>query len=130
MIIEERDYRVKTGKLAHFTGLYEQHGLPIQIELLGKFLGYFTAESGELNHVIALWGYESLDDRQARRDRMMADPRWPARGAADTLPAPDVLLATALTTRGRHGWQYRQHFFLMARGSRCTSKVRGRTCSW
>ena len=76
MIIEERDYRVKTGKLAHFTGLYEQHGLPIQIELLGKFLGYFTAESGELNHVIALWGYESLDDRQARRDRMMADPRW------------------------------------------------------
>lgn len=76
MIVEERDYRVKAGKLGRFVGLYEKHGLPIQLELLGKFLGYFTTEIGELNHVVALWGYESLDDRQQRRDRMMADPRW------------------------------------------------------
>lgn len=76
MIVEERDYRVKAGKLGQFVGLYEKHGLPIQLELLGKFLGYFTTEIGELNHVVALWGYESLDDRQQRRDRMMADPRW------------------------------------------------------
>jgi hypothetical protein len=76
MIVEERDYRIKAGKLPQFVGLYEKHGLPIQLELLGKFLGYFTSEIGELNHVVALWGYESLDDRQARRDRMMADPRW------------------------------------------------------
>ena len=55
---------------------YEEHGLPIQIELLGDFLGYFTSEIGELNHVVALWGYDSLDDRQVRRDRMMADERW------------------------------------------------------
>ena len=76
MIVEERDYRVKAGRLGQFVGLYEKHGLPIQIELLGTFLGYFTTEVGELNHVVALWGYESLDDRQLRRDRMMADPRW------------------------------------------------------
>ena len=76
MIVEERDYRVKAGKLGQFVSLYEKHGLPIQLELLGKFLGYFTTEIGELNHVVALWGYESLDDRQQRRDRMMADPRW------------------------------------------------------
>ncbi len=76
MIVEERDYRIKAGKVGQFVGLYEKHGLPIQLELLGKFLGYFTTEIGELNHVVALWGYESLDDRQQRRDRMMADPRW------------------------------------------------------
>lgn len=76
MIIEERDYRVKAGKLGQFVSLYEKHGLPIQLELLGKFLGYFTTEIGELNHVVALWGYESLDDRLQRRDQMMADPRW------------------------------------------------------
>ncbi len=76
MIVEERDYRVKAGKLGQFVAAYEKHGLPIQIELLGKFLGYFTTEVGELNHVVAWWSYESLDDRQARRDRMMADPRW------------------------------------------------------
>jgi hypothetical protein len=78
MIVEERDYRVKAGKLAQFIGLYEHHGLPIQRELLGRFLGYFTTEIGELNHVVAWWAYDSLDDRLARRDRMMADPRWQA----------------------------------------------------
>lgn len=78
MIVEERDYRVKAGKLAQFISLYEQHGLPIQRELLGTFIGYFTTELGELNHVVAWRAYDSLDDRQARRDRMMADPRWQA----------------------------------------------------
>lgn len=78
MIVEERDYRIKAGKLKTFVEAYEQHGLPIQLELLGKFLGYFTTEIGELNHVVALWAYESQDDRLVRRDRMMADPRWQA----------------------------------------------------
>ena len=78
MIIEERDYRIKPGKTAKFVSTYEAHGLPIQKELLGTFIGYFTTEVGELNHVVALWGYDSLDDRLARRDRMAADPRWAA----------------------------------------------------
>jgi hypothetical protein len=76
MIYEERDYRIKPGKLGEFVNTYEEFGLPIQKELLGTFLGYFTSEIGELNHVVALWGYEGLDDRLARRDRMMADERW------------------------------------------------------
>ena len=76
MIIEERDYRMKPGKIGQFVSTYEEHGLPIQKELLGTFLGYFTSEIGELNHVVALWGYESLDDRLRRRDQMMEDERW------------------------------------------------------
>lgn len=76
MIIEERDYRIKPGKVGQFVSTYEEHDLPIQKELLGTFLGYFTSEIGELNHVVALWGYDSLDDRLVRRDRMMADERW------------------------------------------------------
>jgi hypothetical protein len=31
---------------------------------------------GELNHVVAGWSFDSLDDRQARRARTAADPRW------------------------------------------------------
>jgi hypothetical protein len=76
MIYEERDYRVKVGKLADFVKLYGEYGLPIQKELLGTFHAYFTSEIGELNHVVALWSYESLDDRAVRRATMMADPRW------------------------------------------------------
>jgi hypothetical protein len=45
---------------------------------LGAFHGYFTSEIGEPNHVVAWWSYASLDDRQARRARMSADPLWQA----------------------------------------------------
>lgn len=76
MIYEERDYRIKAGKLADFVQLYAEYGLHLQKEHLGTFHGYFTSEIGELNHVVALWSYESLDDRAARRARMLADPRW------------------------------------------------------
>ena len=76
MIVEERDYRLKPGKLGLFVATYEKHGLPLQVKHLGKFLGYFTTEIGELNHVVALWGYEGLDDRARRRSAMLADPQW------------------------------------------------------
>lgn len=76
MIYEERDYRIKAGKLAEFVRLYGEFGLPLQKEHLGTFIAYFTSEIGELNHVVALWSYESLNDRMARRSRMLADPRW------------------------------------------------------
>lgn len=76
MIIEERDYRAKAGKLAQFVKTYGEFGLPIQLKYLGTFRGYFTSEIGELNHVVAWWSYDSLGDREARRARMMADPLW------------------------------------------------------
>lgn len=76
MIYEERDYRIKAGKLAEFVTLYGDFGLPLQKEHLGTFHAYFTTEIGELNHVVALWSYQSLDDRARRRSRMMADVRW------------------------------------------------------
>ncbi len=76
MIVEERDYRMKPGKLGLFVSTYEKHGLPLQVKYLGQFLGYFTTEIGELNHVVALWGYEGLDDRARRRAAMLADPAW------------------------------------------------------
>lgn len=76
MLIEERDYRIKAGHLHQFVRAYQVHGLELQKAHLGKFIGYFTTELGELNHVVALWGYESLDHRLEARDRMMADPAW------------------------------------------------------
>lgn len=76
MVYEERDYRIKAGKLGEFVNLYGEFGLPLQKEYLGTFHAYFTTEIGELNHVVALWSYDSLDDRAARRRRMLADPRW------------------------------------------------------
>jgi len=76
MIYEERDYRIKAGKLGEFVKIYGEHGLSLQKEHLGNFIAYFTTEIGELNHVVALWSYQSLDERTAKRKTMLADPRW------------------------------------------------------
>jgi len=45
MIVEERDCRVRAGKLKQFVSIYEQCGLAIQKEYLGTFHGYFTTDS-------------------------------------------------------------------------------------
>lgn len=76
MIYEERDYHIKPGKLAQFVECYRDYGVELQKKHLGTFICYFTTEIGELNHVVAIWGYDSLDDRLARRKKMMADPAW------------------------------------------------------
>lgn len=77
MIYEERDYRINPGMLGEFVKIYGEYGLPIQKKHLGSFIGYFVTEIGELNHVVAIWAYESLADRDARRAVMLADPSWP-----------------------------------------------------
>ena len=76
MIVEERIYTLHPGKVAEMVRLYAEEGLPLQQKYLGRFIGYFTAESGNPNQVVFLWGYDSADDRATRRDRLAKDPLW------------------------------------------------------
>jgi NIPSNAP protein len=78
MIVEERIYTLHAGKVPDMMKLYGEEGLPLQQRYLGKFIGYFSTETGNLNQVVFLWGYDSLDDRDARRARMARDPEWQA----------------------------------------------------
>lgn len=78
MIVELRTYTVLPGKVGAMVKLYAEEGLALQQRHLGEFLGYFTSESGNLNQVVFMWGYTSLDDRAERRDRMARDPEWQA----------------------------------------------------
>jgi hypothetical protein len=78
MIVELRTYTLHPGKVGEMVRLYGEEGLALQKRHLGEFLGYFTSESGNLNQVVFMWAYESLDDRAARRDRMAQDPEWQA----------------------------------------------------
>ncbi len=82
MILEERDYRLVPGMLGTFMQTYETLGLPVQLRHLGQPVGFFTTDIGELNHVVSMWSYEDYADRSARRERMLADPDWPAYLAA------------------------------------------------
>ena len=76
MIVEERIYTLHAGKVAEMVKLYGEEGLPLQQRYLGRFIGYFSTETGNLNQVVFLWGYDSLDDREARRERLARDPEW------------------------------------------------------
>jgi hypothetical protein len=76
VIVEERTYHVHTGKLPEVVKLYESEGIALQEEYLGRLLGWFTVDVGELSSVVALWGYESYGDRERRRAELLADERW------------------------------------------------------
>lgn len=78
MIVEQRDYHVHTGKLPELMKLYETEGIPIQREVLGGLIGAFTTEVGALSTYTHLWGYESYDDRAARRAALLARDDWKA----------------------------------------------------
>lgn len=78
MIVDLRTYTMVPGRLKAFLTLYEAEGLPVQLRHLGPPVGYFTTEIGTHNQVVHLWGYQSLADREQRREAMEADPEWVA----------------------------------------------------
>ncbi len=78
MLIEHRTYTFRPGTLPAWLRKYEDEGLAIQKRHLGRFLGLFTTEFGNVHQTLILWGWDSLDDRDRRRAAMNADPAWQA----------------------------------------------------
>lgn len=78
MIVEQRTYTLTHGTMAAYLERYEKHGLPVQRRHLGELIGFYVTEIGPLNQVVHLWRYESLADRERRREKLAADPEWHA----------------------------------------------------
>jgi hypothetical protein len=78
MIFDHRVYTIKPNRLARFLETYERLALPLQRKYLGEPYGFFVSHIGPLNRVVHLWQYESLADREQRRDAMEADSEWQA----------------------------------------------------
>lgn len=78
MIVEERTYHVYTGKLAEVVRLYAEEGTEVQQRILGRLIGAFTVDIGDLSSIVQLWAYDSLDERERRRRELQADPDWKA----------------------------------------------------
>jgi len=76
MIVEQRCYTLHPGRTGAFLALVRDEGLAIQKPHLGAPLGYFTSDSGVLNQVIHLWGFDSADARERCRAALAADPAW------------------------------------------------------
>jgi hypothetical protein len=77
MIVEERIYVLHTEvNHSEYLRIYENEGLPVQIPILGGFLGYFTTELGTLNQLVHFWAYSDLEDRRIRREKLAEDAQW------------------------------------------------------
>jgi hypothetical protein len=76
VIVEERIYTLRPGGAAEYLRLYEAEGLEVQRPILGRLIGYFRTEIGPLNEIVHLWAYRDLAEREERRQRLQADPRW------------------------------------------------------
>jgi hypothetical protein len=75
MIFELRTYTITPGQMPAYLRLVADVGIPI-ITRYADLVGYWRSEVGELNQVLHLWRYESLDDRAARRAALYEDPEW------------------------------------------------------
>ena len=78
MYYEIRTYRLKNGGIPEYLKVVGEIGIAIQKRHLGNLVGYFSSEIGRINEIVHIWGFDSLDDRQARRARLAADPEWQA----------------------------------------------------
>lgn len=76
MIVEERTYTTHPGKWRDYLALFEAEGLAVQRRILGRLVGYYTTEIGELNQIVHMWAYEDLDERAERRAALLADPAF------------------------------------------------------
>ena len=76
MILELRTYTADSDKVQVWLDNYEKHGLPVQLRVLGRLVGFFTNVAGEPTQLVHMWAYDSLADRAARRSALANDPEW------------------------------------------------------
>ncbi len=96
MIVEHRTYTFRPGSVDGWMKKYETQGLKIQKRHLNTFLGLYVSEIGRLHTTVLMWGYDSLADREARRQAMYEDPEWQTFisevWALDAIQSQDVMI--------------------------------------
>jgi hypothetical protein len=75
MIYEMRTYSIKPGQTDLYIKNFDEIGLPI-ISKYNKLVGYWYTEIGELNQLVHIWEFESLEDRTQKRKALSNDPEW------------------------------------------------------
>ncbi len=75
MYYEMRTYTIQVGKMNEYLDHFEKNGLPV-ISRYTDLVGWWYTEIGELNQVIHIWKYESLDERDIKRKSLYDDSDW------------------------------------------------------
>lgn len=75
MHYEMRTYTLQIGKIKEYLKHFENVGLPI-ISKYATLVGWWYTEIGELNQVVHIWAYPSLDARTGQRAALYRDEEW------------------------------------------------------
>jgi hypothetical protein len=78
MIYELRTYELKLGRLADYLAIFETKGFPV-LSRYAEPIGFWFSgptETGFLDRVNHIWGYESVAARIERRTALYNDPAW------------------------------------------------------
>lgn len=73
-IVDHRIYTIQPRMMPKFLALFEHLAMPVLTRHLGQPLGFYVTSIGQLNQVVHLWGYDSLDDYQKRSLARDSDP--------------------------------------------------------
>jgi hypothetical protein len=78
MLVEQRVYSLTPGGTLEYVKVYEELGRRVQERILGRLLGYYTREIGELNQLVYFWEFDSMDERARRRAELAANDEFKA----------------------------------------------------
>ena len=78
MVVDFRQYTLKTGSVQAFLEMFEKEGLEPQKRILGNFMGIYRTEVGDINQIVMMFGYADAGDRERRRAALYRDPAFAA----------------------------------------------------
>lgn len=78
MLVELRTYSFVPGGSTEYLKAYDGRPRQIQTEVLGRLVGLYHSEVGELNQLLFLWAFDSHEERERRRRVLMADAEFAA----------------------------------------------------
>jgi len=76
-IYEERSYIIRDSVPGYASG-FEKLALPVLKKIGDPLVGFFSVDTGEINQVVHIWRWPSLDARLAAYAKLGADPDWAA----------------------------------------------------
>ncbi|MBZ7924307.1 NIPSNAP family protein [Ensifer adhaerens] len=76
MIIDERTYTIQPTRVNDYLDLYKHMGMAVQTRILGGLIGFYTVEIGDVNQLVHMWSYESIEARARLRSELWANSEW------------------------------------------------------
>ena len=78
MVVDFRQYTLKTGAVQAFLEMFQNEGLEPQQRILGNFMGLYRTEIGEINQIVMMFGFRDAGERERRRAAFYKDPAFAA----------------------------------------------------